>query len=124
MTAIQIRLRIAQESGLDEDLARQPESISVDAEFAVDELRELARGIYPAVLRDLGLGDAVRSLAIRGPIQIGVIDKRIGRYSAAVEAAVYSVCSRRCQNAIKHAGPDARVTVVLSRGRGGKSGLR
>ena len=101
---------------LDEDLAGQLESISVDAELAVDELRALARGIYPAVLRDHGLGAAVRSLAIRGPIPVGVVDKRIGRYSAVVEAAVYFCVSEAVQNAIKHAGPDARVTVVLGRG--------
>ena len=116
MTAIQIRLRIAQESVLDEDLAGQLESISVDAELAVDELRALARGIYPAVLRDHGLGAAVRSLAIRAPIPVGVVDKRIGRCSAVVEAAVYFCVSEAVQNAIKHAGPDARVTVVLGRG--------
>jgi signal transduction histidine kinase len=122
LTAIQIGLRIAQESVLDEDLAGQLESIIADAELAVDELRALARGIYPAVLRDHGLGAAVRSLAISGPTPVGVVDKGIGRYSAVVEAAVYFCVSEAVQNAIKHAGPDARVIVVL--GRGPRGGIR
>ena len=120
LTAIQIRLRLAQERAVDEDLARQLESISADLEFAVDELRDLARGIYPSVLSDLGLADAVRSLVIRAPIQIGVIDEGIGRCPAPVEAAVYFCALEAVQNAIKHAGGDARVTVALSRSLSGE----
>jgi signal transduction histidine kinase len=120
LTAIQIRLRLAQEPAVDEDLARQLESISADLEFAVDELRDLARGIYPSVLSDLGLADAVRSLVIRAPIQIGVIDEGIGRCPAPVEAAVYFCAFEAVQNAIKHAGGDARVTVALSRSLSGE----
>ena len=70
--------------------------------------------------RDRGLADAVRSLAISAPIPVGVIDEGIGRCSALVEAAVYFCALEAVQNAVKHAGPDARVTVVLSRARGGK----
>jgi signal transduction histidine kinase len=120
LTAIQIRLRLAQERAVDEDLARQLESISADLEFAVDELRDLARGIYPSVLSDLGVADAVRSLVIRAPIQIGVIDEGIGRCPAPVEAAVYFCALEAVQNAIKHAGGDARVTVALSRSLSGE----
>ena len=122
LTAIQIKLGIAQESVLDEDLASQLESISVDVELAVDELRALARGIYPAVLKDRGLADAVRSLAISAPIPVEVIDNGTGRWSGPVEAAIYFCVSEAVQNAIKHAGPDARVTVVLRRGP--REGLR
>ena len=122
LTAIQIRLRMAQEAAVDEDLTRQLESISVDAKLAVAELRALARGIYPAALRDRGLADAVRSLAISAPIPVGVIDQGIGRSSAVVEAAVYFCVSEAVQNAIKHAGADARVTVIL--GRRPRGGIR
>jgi signal transduction histidine kinase len=116
LTAILIKLRVAQEFALDEDLTRRLESISVDAELAVDELRALARGIYPAALRDRGLAAAVRSLAIGAPIPVGVIDEGIGRCSALVEAAVYFCVSEAVQNTIKHAGADVRVTVDLRRG--------
>ena len=89
LTTIQIKLRTLQESASREDLARQLESISMEVEQAIDELRALAHGMYPAVLRDQGLAAAVRSLAIRAPIPVRVVDQGIGRSSAAVEAAVY-----------------------------------
>ena len=116
LTAILIKLGVARESARDEDLARRLESISVDVELAIDELRALARGIYPAALRDCGLAGAVRSLATGAPIPVAVIDKGIGRCSALVEAGVYFCVSEAVQNVIKHAGADARVTVVLGRG--------
>lgn len=121
LVAIQIKLQMAQESALPE-VGRQLASISTDIELAVDELRALARGIYPAVLTDQGLAAAIRSLATRAPILVGVIDEGIGRFAAPVEAAVYFCVLEAVQNAIKHAGADACVTVVLGRGRRG--GLR
>jgi signal transduction histidine kinase len=124
LTAIVLKLGLARESAVDEGLARRLESIRVDVELAVDELRALARGVYPAALRDRGVAAAVRSLATSAPIPVGVIDNGIGRCSALVEAAVYFCVSEAVQNAIKHAGPDARVTVVLRRGPRGASGLR
>jgi signal transduction histidine kinase len=119
LTAIAIRLGLAQDRVLDQDLARQLESIRADLELAADELQDLARGIYPALLSDRGLADAVRSLAIRAPLPVSVIDEGIGRWSAEVEAAVYFCTLEAVQNAIKHAGGDARVTVVLRRGPSG-----
>ena len=120
LTAIMVKLGMAREAAQDGDRARQLESISVDVELAVDELRTLARGLYPAALRVGGLAAAVRSLAIGAPIPVEVIDKGIGRCSASVEAAVYFCMSEAVQNAIKHAGRDARVAMVLRRGpRGG-----
>jgi signal transduction histidine kinase len=116
LSAILIRLRMAQTSGLEKDLTNQLEAISVDVELAVDELRALARGIYPAALTEHGLADAVRSLAMSAPIPVAVIDEGLGRCSAVVEAAVYFCVSEAVQNAIKHAGPEARVTVILRRG--------
>jgi signal transduction histidine kinase len=115
LTAIVIKLGLAQERALDRDLARQLESIGAELELAIDELRDLAHGIYPAVLSDHGLVHAVRSLAIRAPIPVRVIDEGIGRCSAPVEAAVYFCTLEAVQNAIKHAGGYARVTVVLRR---------
>jgi signal transduction histidine kinase len=119
LTAIAIKLGLAQEAALDQDLARQLESISADLEVAIDELRDLACGIYPAVLSDHGLVAAVRALAIRAPMPVGVIDEGIGRRSAPVEVAVYFCTLEAVQNAIKHAGGDATVTVILGRGPSG-----
>lgn len=120
LTAVMIKLAVARESAPDEDQARQLESIRVEVELAVDELRALARGIYPVALSERGLACAIRLVAISAPIPVGVIDEGIGRCSASVEAAVYFCVREAVQNAIKHAGSDARVTVVLGRGAGGR----
>jgi signal transduction histidine kinase len=122
LTAILIKLRMSQESAVDVDQVRQLESIRVEVELAVDELRALARGMYPVVLSERGVAGAIRLVAISAPIPVGVIDTGIGRCSASVEAAVYFCVREAVQNAIKHAGPDARVTVVL--GRGSRGGVR
>lgn len=115
LTAIQIRLRMAMEQAEDEQLVEQLEAISLDAEEAVDELRELSHGIYPTVLRSAGPGMALRALAMRTPIRVSVVDEGIGRYSSSVEAAIYFCCAEAIQNAIKHAGDGATVAVRLDR---------
>jgi signal transduction histidine kinase len=118
LVAVQVRIRLLQEQTADEDLARQLEAIGVDAEEAIDDLRTLAHGIYPPLLRDRGLADALRSLAMRSPVPIEVTDEGIGRCSAPVEAATYFCSVEAVQNAIKHAGSGAHVTVVVGRARG------
>jgi signal transduction histidine kinase len=115
LTAIQVKLQLALEAAEGQDLAKQLESIGADAAKAVDELRALARGIYPAVLRDNGLGDALRSVAREAPIPVVVIDEGIGRCAEPVENAIYFCALEAVQNTIKHAGADARVTLRISR---------
>ena len=115
LVAIQIRLDMARELAGTEDLANQLDATRKDAEAAVEELRALARGIYPVVLKELGLAAALRSLARSSPVPIGVTDDGIGRSSDAIEAAIYFVASEAIQNSGKHAGPDAKVAVTLAR---------
>jgi signal transduction histidine kinase len=117
LTAIQIKLQLAQEATDGQDLARQLEAIGVDAAKAVDELRSLARGIYPAVLRHNGLGDALRSVAREAPIPVDVIDGGIGRCAEPVESAIYFCALEALQNTIKHAGADPSITLRVSRER-------
>jgi signal transduction histidine kinase len=115
LMAIQIKLRIAEQLAPDGDLAELLEEISADAALAVDELRMLARGIYPPVLRDFGPADALRAVAAGRPVAVRVIDRGIGRTSDPIEAAVYFCACEAIQNAAKHAGAGARVTVTLGR---------
>lgn len=117
LTAIQIKLQLAQEATDGQDLARQLDAIGADAAKAVDELRSLARGIYPAVLRHNGLGDALRSVAREASIPVEVIDGGIGRCPEQVENAIYFCALEALQNTIKHAGGDAGITLRLSRER-------
>lgn len=71
--------------------------------LAIDELRELARGIHPAVLTDRGLRVAVEALARRAPmpVRIGELPER--RLPEAVEAAVYYLIAEALTNAARHA---------------------
>lgn len=114
LMAIQVKLRLAQRTP-HEDLDELLETISNDAAEAVEELRALARGIYPSVLRDRGVGDALYSFAMRAPIPVSVEDEGVGRCAPGVEAAIYFCSLEAVQNAIKHAGSHVRVKVTLRR---------
>ena len=119
LMAVQIKLRLAEERIDDDGVAAELEAIAAEAAEAVEELRTLAHGIYPPVLRSGGLVRAVRSLAMRAPIAISVTDEGIGRCSPPVEAAIYFCSVEAVQNAIKHAGRNVRVGVTVGRGRDG-----
>ena len=115
LMAIQVKLALAQKRAAGEDLADQLEAVQTDAAEAVEELRTLAHGIYPTVLRERGLSDALRSVAMTAPIPIYVTGDGVGRCAPEIEAAIYFCSLEAIQNAIKHAGPQARVTVSLAR---------
>ena len=90
-----------------------------DVQLTIKELRELAHGIYPPLLADNGLGDALRAAASRSPLKVLVtVADDIGRYPAEVEAAIYFSCLEALQNAAKHA-PDATVQLRLRSESGG-----
>jgi signal transduction histidine kinase len=84
------------------------------AREALEELRDLARGIHPPVLADRGLGAAVAALAARSPIEVSV--SVVGeRPPAAVESAAYFVTAEALANAIKHAAA-RHVEIRITRG--------
>ena len=83
---------------------------------ALRELRELARGIHPAVLTDQGLGPAVRTLAERAPIPVEVRGVS-GRLPPHVETAVYFVVAEALANVTKHAQA-SRVWVTIGHRNG------
>ncbi|MFJ9208768.1 sensor histidine kinase [Streptomyces sp. NPDC102264] len=84
---------------------------------ALTELRDLVRGIHPPVLAERGLGDAVKALALRLPVETEVRVELTGRVAAPVESAAYFAVSEALTNVIKHAGAD-RVWVDVSHARG------
>jgi signal transduction histidine kinase len=87
------------------------EELREELKDAVDELRNLAHGIYPPLLMDQGLAAALGSAAQRATIPTRVEAGPLGRYPSEVEAAAYFCCLEALQNAMKHAGPAARVMV-------------
>jgi signal transduction histidine kinase len=74
-----------------------------EAELAVKELRELARGIHPAVLSDHGLGPALEALASRAPVPVEVSGVPEVQLAQQVEAAAYFVTAEALTNVAKHA---------------------
>jgi signal transduction histidine kinase len=86
-----------------------------EAKRALAELRDLARGIHPAVLADRGLDAAISALAARSPVPVGV-EVTAGRLPGPVESAAYFVVAEALTNAAKHARA-AEIGVRISRHR-------
>jgi signal transduction histidine kinase len=75
-----------------------------DVTVALDELRELARGIHPAALAEGGLRPALKALARRSAVPVELDVRVEGRLPEQVEIAAYYVVSEALTNAAKHAG--------------------
>ncbi len=91
--------------------------IEGELQRALEDLRDLARGIYPPLLADKGLGAALEAQARRSPLPVTVDSDRLGRFPQEVEAAVYFSCLEALQNVAKHAEASA-ATVRLSQSNG------
>jgi len=85
------------------------ESLGGDLNDTLQELRDLAHGIYPPLLADKGLADALPSAARRAVLPTEVETVGIRRYSRVVEATAYFCCLEAFQNAGKYAGADVQV---------------
>jgi signal transduction histidine kinase len=114
--SMQLRLlqgRIREDPSTAEQLV---DTASDELALSLDELRELARGIHPAVL-DHGLDAALESLAARSPVPASVCYEATGRLPAPVELAVYFVASEALTNAAKYAGATSVSVRVARTGR-------
>ena len=89
------------------------EQIGKDLREAVQELRNLAHGIYPPLLMDRGLPEALSAAAGRAALPTGVEAEGIGRYAQQIEAAVYFCVLEALQNAAKHAGAGSQASVSV-----------
>jgi len=116
---------------------KEPERVSAlleeaegELQLAMDELRELAHGLHPSVLVDLGLGEAIKSLALRSTIPVTLLEVPSGRLDTVAETVGYYVIAEAIANAQKysqasviqvraHAGPDSLRIDVFDDGRGG-----
>ena len=94
------------------------ESAGQELDSALEELRELARGIHPAVLTDRGLGTALETLASRAPVPVELAELPDGRLPEAVELAAYFVVAEALTNVAKYAqATHAKVEVARANGR-------
>lgn len=96
-------------------LAELIDEAHADAKLAVSELRDLARGIYPAVLADRGLDAALSALAARSPVPVDVEVNVEPRPPAAVETTAYFIVGESLTNIAKHADA-TQVQVKVNRG--------
>jgi signal transduction histidine kinase len=75
-----------------------------ELQLAIDELRELAHGIHPAVLVDLGLAEAIKSLALHSSIRVKLVELPVGRLDSSAETVGYYVVAEAVANAQKYSG--------------------
>jgi signal transduction histidine kinase len=124
----------------DPELGTLIEAASKEAKEALTELRELARGIHPAVLTETGLAGAIQALVERSPVAATISAVPDGRFPAPIEATAYFVVCEALANVAKHARaggalvkidrrPGRLVVLVTDDGTGGArpeggSGLR
>jgi signal transduction histidine kinase len=115
LVAMAVKLGLARQL-LDADAATAAAMLGElreDAQVTLTELRELAHGIYPPLLRTRGLPEALQAAANRAVLPTTVVTGELPRFDPDVEAAVYFCCLEAIQNAGKHAGPAATITVSI-----------
>ncbi len=111
---VALRIKLALESERLEREAPQTaaelELLGAEVDETIDEVRAIAHGIYPSVLSDRGLVEALRAAARSTPLNCTVQDDGIGRHSQEIESAVYFACVE----ALANVGPGAtRITITL-----------
>jgi signal transduction histidine kinase len=117
LVALAVKARLARQF-----VARDPTKteemlgqIEAETQTALDDLRDLARGIYPPLLADKGLGSALDAQARKAPFPVRVDADGVGRLPQDVEAAVYFSCLEALQNVAKYAAAsEAMITITRS----------
>ena len=120
LVALAVKQRLAE--GLvqtDPDkVAQMLADLQTDTAEALENLRDLARGIYPPLLADQGLPAALEAQARKVPVSVTVESDGLGRYPQEVEAAVYFCCLEALQNVVKYAdATHARVRLSTEAGQ-------
>ncbi len=126
LVALAVRARLAvnvlaNDPGKGDELL---ETIEVGLGDALQDLRDLARGVYPPLLADRGLAAALEAQARKASLPVEVESDGVGRYPQEAEAAVYFCCLEALQNVAKYAGatralvrlsaPDGTLTFAVS----------
>jgi signal transduction histidine kinase len=113
LVALTVQLSLLEDSAGDSGEVRLMTQLRAGLRAALDDLRALARGIYPPLLADQGLGPALRAQAGRAPLPVLVEADGIGRYPRDAEAAAYFCILEALQNTAKYARA-SQATVALS----------
>jgi signal transduction histidine kinase len=119
LVSVALDLRVAQrrlaEAG--PEIAKVLGDAVENLQAAIEELRELARGVYPPILTEEGLAAALRSLGDRAPLPVSVDAGADRGLSPEIASAAYFVACEALTNAVKHASP-SRVTISAAQENG------
>ena len=120
LVALAVNLRLTRDLvGDDPETAGEMlDQLAEEVKATIQELRDLAHGIYPPLLADSGLSEALAAAGRRSPLGVTVSADGIGRYGLEIESAVYFCCLEALQNAGKHAA-GATVTIRIWEESGG-----
>ena len=120
LVALQMRLSVARERSAETspELAATLDRLVDEAVAVGEDLRRVGHGIAPPVLATLGLAAALTAEAAHSALSVRVSAEEVGFSQPEVELAVYLYCLELMQNAAKHAGPSAAVTIRLGRDAG------
>jgi signal transduction histidine kinase len=112
LVALRIKLALESERLAHEapQTAAELELLGAEVDETIDEVRAIAHGVYPSVLSDRGLVEALREAARSAPLSCTVQDDGIGRHSQQVESAVYFACVEALANVGREA---TRVMITL-----------
>lgn len=117
LVALRVKLELAREA-LEADPDGAVEMVAglgPEVEEIIEEVRSLARGIYPALLASDGLPEALRAAGQRAPLPVTIDAAGVGRLSPETESAVYFCCLEALQNVAKHAAGAASVHIAVAR---------
>jgi signal transduction histidine kinase len=119
LVALNVKLGLARQLATRdaEATSRALESLQAETTAALDDLRDLARGIYPPLLADKGLVAALEAQARKAAVPVAVEADGVGRFPPEVEATVYFCALEALNNVAKYAGA-SRATVRLTDGAG------
>src|SRR6202000_1662647 len=125
LVALRVKLQLArealeQESGQSagfEQGAQMVAGLGPEVEEIIEEVRSLARGIYPSLLASDGLGEALRAAGQRSSLPVRIDAGDAGRLPSDTESAVYFCCLEALQNVVKHASGATAGGIAL---RGGE----
>jgi signal transduction histidine kinase len=118
LVVLRIKLGITGDLVADHSAARaRLTELERELDEAIDQLRDLAHGIYPPLLADMGLVAALRAVAMQSPLPVSVRGE-VTRHPAEVESAIYYCCLEAIQNATKHGGSGARIHIEVGESEG------
>jgi signal transduction histidine kinase len=117
LVALRVKLGLVAAAG-DAEQGQLIAEIGDELDATMDDLRRLAHGIYPSLLRSEGVASALRAAARRSPLPATVDAAGVGRLPADVESVIYFSCVEAMRNAATHAGSGATIAVRVDVGEG------